>query len=54
MKELAVFIDNNSTVPAYEQIYMYIREEIKNGRLKCGDSLPGRLRNICISAGVLY
>ena len=40
MKELAVFIDNNSTVPAYEQIYMYIREEIKNGRLKCGDSLP--------------
>lgn len=40
MKELAVFIDNNSSVPAYEQIYMYIREEIKSGRLKCGDSLP--------------
>lgn len=40
MKELAVFIDNNSKVPAYEQIYMYIREEIKRGNLKTGEALP--------------
>ena len=40
MKELAVFIDNNSDLPAYEQIYMYIREEIKKGSLKKGEALP--------------
>lgn len=40
MKELAVFIDNNSDVPAYEQIYRYIREEIKSGGIKTGEALP--------------
>lgn len=40
MKELAVFIDTNSKMPAYEQIYTFIKKEILNGHLKSGESLP--------------
>ena len=40
MKELAVYVDTNSKVPAYEQIYSFIRDEIINGNIKKGASLP--------------
>ncbi len=40
MKELAVFIDTTSKEPAYQQIYSYIKNEIKLGRLTKGTSLP--------------
>ena len=40
MKELSVFIDINSKIPAYEQIYNFIKEEIMNGHLKAGEALP--------------
>lgn len=40
MKELSVFIDINSKMPAYEQIYTFIKEEIMNGHLKAGETLP--------------
>lgn len=40
MKELSVFIDTNSKIPAYEQIYTFIKEEIMNGHLKAGEALP--------------
>lgn len=40
MKELAVYVDTNSEVPAYEQIYSFIKDEIINGNIKKGDSLP--------------
>lgn len=40
MKELAIFVDTTLGVPAYEQIYSYIKEEIINGRLSKGTKLP--------------
>lgn len=38
--ELLVPIDNQSKKPLYEQIYVYIRDEIRAGNLKAGDRLP--------------
>ncbi len=40
MKELAVYVDINSPVPAYEQIYLFIRNEIFSGNIKKGTVLP--------------
>lgn len=40
MKELAVFVDASLPVPAYEQIYSFIKKEIINGRLSKGTKLP--------------
>lgn len=37
---LTILIDLNSKEPMYEQIYKYIREEIKNGNISCGTRLP--------------
>lgn len=37
---LTILIDTKSSEPIYEQIYKYIREEIKNGNLTCGTKLP--------------
>lgn len=37
---LTILIDPQSNEPIYEQIYKYIREEIKNGNLSCGTKLP--------------
>lgn len=40
MRELTVFIDSNSKIPVYEQIYTYIKKEITNGHLVTGEALP--------------
>ncbi len=40
MKELAVFLDNSLKVPIYEQIYIYIRDEILAFHIKAGTRLP--------------
>ncbi len=37
---LTISIDPKSREPIYEQIYKYIREEIKQGNLSCGTKLP--------------
>ncbi|MGN0155332.1 MAG: PLP-dependent aminotransferase family protein [Lachnospiraceae bacterium] len=37
---ITVLIDTTSKVPIYEQIYKYIREEIRNGNIPCGTKLP--------------
>lgn len=37
---LTCHLDNNSNVPLYEQIYQYIRGEIKSGSLACNQKLP--------------
>ena len=37
---LTILIDSKSKEPMYEQIYKYIREEIKNGSIPCGTKLP--------------
>lgn len=37
---LTISINTKSKEPMYEQIYKYIREEIKNGNLSCGTKLP--------------
>ncbi len=37
---LTIGIDYNSKDPIYEQIYVYIREEIKSGNLSVGNKLP--------------
>ena len=39
-KMITVMIDTASKVPIYEQIYTYIREEIRNGGIACGTRLP--------------
>ena len=37
---LTIYLKNNSDTPYYEQIYQYIREEIKAGRIACHEKLP--------------
>ncbi len=37
---LTIALDGNKKEPLYEQIYIYIREEIRAGNLKCGSKLP--------------
>lgn len=37
---LTIGIDTGKKEPIYEQIYKYIRDEIKNGALSCGSRLP--------------
>ena len=38
--ELMVPIDNQSRSPLYEQIYQYMKEEIRGGRMAAGSRLP--------------
>ncbi len=38
--ELMIPLDNQGTTPMYEQIYHYIKEEIRMGSLKAGSRLP--------------
>ena len=38
--ELLVPLDGRSQTPMYEQIYRFIREEIRKGNLKAGERLP--------------
>lgn len=40
MNELTIALDVNSKIPLYEQIYGYIKEQIKGGILKKGMRLP--------------
>ena len=44
--ELMVPIENKDSIPLYEQIYRYIKTEIRAGRLRAGSRLPGHLRTI--------
>lgn len=37
---LTCHLDTNSSVPLYEQIYQYIRQEIRLGNLTCNQKLP--------------
>lgn len=37
---ITIPIDVKSKVPIYEQIYKFIREEIRNGNMECGFKLP--------------
>ena len=40
MYEITMNLDLRSTKTLYEQIYEYIRDEIRKGTLKCGERLP--------------
>lgn len=40
MNELTIELKQDSDVSLYEQIYQYIREEIRSQNLKCGEKLP--------------
>ncbi len=40
MNELTIDLKTDSNVPLYEQIYEYIRGDIRKGYLKSGDRLP--------------
>jgi len=51
MNELTVNIDLTSNIPMYEQIYEYIKDEIKAGRLECGCRLPST-RALALCNGV--
>ena len=37
---LTFHLDSYSSIPMYEQIYQYIRQEIRNGSLPCNEKLP--------------
>lgn len=37
---ITISIDTKSKIPIYEQIYKYIREEIRSGNIACGSKLP--------------
>ena len=40
MYELTIELDANKKIPLYEQIYAFIKEEIKSGRITCKTKLP--------------
>ena len=40
MTELMIPLDNDSARPLYQQIYEYIRKEIADGKISCGEKLP--------------
>ena len=40
MRELTILLDADKKTPLYEQIYEYIRSEIRGGRMECGVKLP--------------
>ncbi len=40
MNGLVISLDTSQGIPLYEQIYMYIKEDIKKGNLVCGQRLP--------------
>ncbi|MDE7430671.1 MAG: PLP-dependent aminotransferase family protein [Lachnospiraceae bacterium] len=40
MYELTIQLDGNNKIPLYEQIYAYIKDEIKSGRIPCRTKLP--------------
>lgn len=48
---LTIALDVNKKEPLYEQIYTYIREEIRMGNLECGSKLPS-CRSLAIHLGV--
>ena len=40
MNELTISLDPHRKTPLYEQIYGFIREEIRGGRIRAGERLP--------------
>ena len=40
MNELTISLDPHRKIPLYEQIYGFIREEIRGGRIRAGERLP--------------
>lgn len=40
MNELTITLDVKTTIPLYEQIYEYIKADIRNGKIPCGEKLP--------------
>ena len=40
MYELTINLKSGDRTPLYEQIYEYIREDIRNGRISSGERLP--------------
>ena len=40
MNELTINLQTKSGIPLYEQIYEYIKNDIRCGRMKSGDKLP--------------
>ena len=40
MNELTMNLKTDSKTPLYEQIYTYIKRDIQNGRIACGEKLP--------------
>ena len=46
MNELTIHLQPHSGVPLYEQIYSYIKENIRTGRISCGEKLPST-RALC-------
>lgn len=40
MYELTINLKTDSRIPLYEQIYDYIKSDIQNGKIPCGEKLP--------------
>lgn len=40
MYELTINLKTDSRIPLYEQIYAYIKSDIQNGKIPCGEKLP--------------
>lgn len=46
MNDLTISLDLKSKIPLYEQIYDYIKREVRDGRIKSGEKLPST-RSLC-------
>ena len=40
MNELTISLKTDSKIPLYEQIYDYIKSNIRQGKIPCGEKLP--------------
>lgn len=40
MNELTINLKTDSKIPLYDQIYTYIKKDIRNGKISCGEKLP--------------
>ena len=51
MIDLMIPLQGGKTVPYYEQIYLYIREEIRTGRIRRGEKMPST-RQLAAKLGI--
>lgn len=51
MNELTIVLDHKKGIPMYEQIYLFVRNEIQEGKIQAGEKLPST-RALALHLGI--